>query len=303
MPNMPTTLHSTYTNTMRVPSPFHSPDTLQISKILISRHTFCESCITQSLQSSSLCPIDRLPISADEIKPAPKLVASLVNELMVLCPRGCKAEVERGSLVGHLNGRCELEAIVCECGEKCTRGELPEVFEAEKAEGREEEEWSREDRGCIHVYRQCNSCETNIQRLHWKVLPPHTLLFSLFVTSWLIRSDTPSILPESTIPLSTLHNPAPKLNCPSTSPNMSLFPPLMSARPPRLHLPHHPPLFPPFPPRHLSLHAPLPPPQHSPIPSFQPGKSASPGTRPRNRSSESGLEYPESGPRRSRNPV
>src|SRR2546423_655547 len=162
------------------------PTPCQSRKMLISRHTFCESCITQSMQSSSLCPIDRLPISADEIKPAPKLVASLVNELIVLCPRGCKAEVERGSLVGHLNGRCELEVIVCECGKKCTRGELREVFKAEKEEGGEDEESSKEDGGCIHVYRQCNSCETNIQRLQWKVLPPHTLLFSLFVSSSLL---------------------------------------------------------------------------------------------------------------------
>src|SRR5579859_4063729 len=124
-------------------------------------HTFCLSCITQSLQSSSLCPIDRLTISAEEIKPAPKIVAALVNELMVSCPRGCSAQVERASLKGHLSGRCDMEIITCGCGEKCTRGEQREVLDHHT----EEEQGTKDDSGCIHIYRQCKSCETNIQRL------------------------------------------------------------------------------------------------------------------------------------------
>lgn len=82
------------------------------------------------------------------------------------CPRGCAAEVERGSLRGHLSGRCDMEIITCECGEKCTRGEQREVLETSSSAGGE---GGKEEGECIHTYRQCKSCETNIQRLHWKV--------------------------------------------------------------------------------------------------------------------------------------
>ena len=96
---------------------------------------------------------------------------------MVGCPRGCAAQVERGSLKGHLSGRCDREIITCECGQECSRGEQREVLETIPAEQEEEENGAGLE-NCIHTYRQCKSCETNIQRLHWKVCIPLDIIAS-----------------------------------------------------------------------------------------------------------------------------
>ena len=134
------------------------------------RHIFCHSCITQALQSSSLCPIDRLPLSSDDIKPAPKIVASLVNELVVQCPHECGVDVERGCLDGHLKGSCDLETITCTCGESITRRDQRRVVETEQVEDRKETEI-----GCIHEWQRCDDCSAAFQRLDREVSPPKKL--------------------------------------------------------------------------------------------------------------------------------
>ena len=56
-------------------------------------------------------------------------MASLVNELVVRCPRECGVDVERGCLEGHLKGTCDLETITCACGESITRRDQRTVME------------------------------------------------------------------------------------------------------------------------------------------------------------------------------
>ncbi len=134
------------------------------------RHIFCCSCITQALQLSSLCPIDRLPLSSDDVNPAPKIVASLANELVVQCPRECGVDVERGCLEGHLKGSCDLETIACTCGESITRRDQRKVMETEQVEDGKETEI-----GCIHECQRCDDCPATFQRLDRKVSPPENL--------------------------------------------------------------------------------------------------------------------------------
>jgi len=127
------------------------------------RHTFCKQCITQALETAQSCPIDRQPLSSEDIRSAPKIVASLVNELLVGCPRGCGVDVERGCLQGHLKGDCDLEEIKCLCGETVTRREKRSVIETEQSDSSEDEH------ECIHEWRSCTSCGSKYQRLHLKV--------------------------------------------------------------------------------------------------------------------------------------
>ncbi|KAH9814903.1 hypothetical protein DFH28DRAFT_969753 [Melampsora americana] len=49
-------------------------------------HVFCRLCLIKSLELSSTCPIDRLPLSISIIQPAPKIIIKLVDELIVTCP-------------------------------------------------------------------------------------------------------------------------------------------------------------------------------------------------------------------------
>lgn len=103
------------------------------------------------------------------MKPAPKIVASLVNELIVSCPRGCGVDVERGCLKGHLKGTCELEILTCSCGESMTRRDLQHVRETERWEV--DDQVPQPNTGCIHEWQQCPHCSGSYQRLHKTVLP------------------------------------------------------------------------------------------------------------------------------------
>jgi hypothetical protein len=100
-------------------------------------------------------------------------VASLVNELVVRCPRECGVDVERGCLEGHLKGNCDLETIECACGESITRRDQRTVIETEQVEGHESNETNI---GCIHEWQHCTECTAPLQRLNRKAPPltgPH----------------------------------------------------------------------------------------------------------------------------------
>ena len=234
----------------------------------------------QALQSSSLCPIDRLPLSSDDIKPAPKIVASLVNELVVRCPRECGVDIERGCLKGHLKGTCHLEPITCSCGESITRRDQRRVMETEQVEDGKETEI-----GCIHEWQRCNDCTATFQRLNRNVSP---------LIRVLLIKGPPSSLSDPTITLSTLFNPPPKLNPPISLRNLSLLPNRLSSHTTRLSLHNPPSLLSPRPPRKMSLRPPRPSPKYSTHPSIYSRKSNSSPTRSRNRSSKSRLKHPKS---------
>jgi hypothetical protein len=150
MSDMSTTVHGASSDKVRVPPLLRCNPS----------HTFCLSCITQALQSSPLCPIDRLTLATGDISSAPKIVASLVDELIVCCPNGCGVDVERSCLDGHLKGRCDLEPVKCICDIPTTRRERNAVAENEHLEG---------DIGCIHEWRLCNDCKNQYQRVNWTV--------------------------------------------------------------------------------------------------------------------------------------
>lgn len=126
------------------------------------------------LQTSPVCPIDRSALVKEDITPAPKVVGSLVNELLVRCPRSCGVDVERASLDSHLKGRCELEQVPCVCGSEMTRRERRSVIEGEAIV---------EEEGvvvpCVHEWLACPDCPARFERRHRSVRTPTLRLLVL----------------------------------------------------------------------------------------------------------------------------
>ncbi|EKM51824.1 uncharacterized protein PHACADRAFT_127742 [Phanerochaete carnosa HHB-10118-sp] len=90
-------------------------------------HTFCEECITRALSVSSQCPIDRCPLTVDDLSPADPLIRNLVDELAVNCPQrhlGCPHITQRQLVESHLKDSCHFVEVQCAdgaCDRKVTR--------------------------------------------------------------------------------------------------------------------------------------------------------------------------------------
>ncbi|KAI8997458.1 hypothetical protein BDB01DRAFT_771213 [Pilobolus umbonatus] len=84
-------------------------------------HTFCQLCIYQALETSNLCPIDRINLCVDEFLPTAKIITNIVNELLVYCPKseeGCSYYGQRQFIQSHLNNDCEYITVPCQ-SEEC----------------------------------------------------------------------------------------------------------------------------------------------------------------------------------------
>ena len=101
-------------------------------------HTFCRECIVTALGVSKFCPIDRWPLTLDDLSPADPVVrnvrivivyvkmrsdspvnSKLVDELPVLCPNfdlGCLVSPQRQLLLSHLAESCPFTEVGCEDG-------------------------------------------------------------------------------------------------------------------------------------------------------------------------------------------
>lgn len=115
-------------------------------------HVFCRSCILGSLSHSSLCPIDRLPLSDDTITKAPKMVFNQLDSLKVKCPC-CSSRVSRSSLENHLEKYC-LDAFVRCPGyiEGC-----PQMVKRLDSE-----------RECLHFLVDCPDCSEEVEQIEMK---------------------------------------------------------------------------------------------------------------------------------------
>ncbi|KAH6914359.1 hypothetical protein BKA70DRAFT_663777 [Coprinopsis sp. MPI-PUGE-AT-0042] len=87
-------------------APFNDPITT-----VTCQHTFCRECILRALSHAPQCPVDRLPLSEDELAPTNSIVRSMVDELLVECvykQDGCSYQGERQQLPIHLKEQCLL---------------------------------------------------------------------------------------------------------------------------------------------------------------------------------------------------
>ncbi|ORY85590.1 hypothetical protein BCR37DRAFT_340514, partial [Protomyces lactucae-debilis] len=81
-------------------------------------HVFCARCISRALSDKLECPIDRTPMrrGMEDCSPAPRLLESLVDELLVYCPfkvHGCPVTVSRGLLKYHIRDACDYVLVPC----------------------------------------------------------------------------------------------------------------------------------------------------------------------------------------------
>ncbi|TFK23959.1 hypothetical protein FA15DRAFT_641849 [Coprinopsis marcescibilis] len=87
-------------------APFNDPATTTTCQ-----HTFCRDCITQALSHAPQCPVDRSPLSVQDLGPTSTIVQSMVDELLVECvykDEGCRYRGERQRLAAHLKDACKF---------------------------------------------------------------------------------------------------------------------------------------------------------------------------------------------------
>ncbi|XP_060592312.1 E3 ubiquitin-protein ligase NRDP1-like [Ruditapes philippinarum] len=96
-------------------------------------HAFCASCIQEWLTRQPTCPVDRNPITPNQLKPVPRILRNLLSRLHITCDNkeyGCTVVVKLDMLPNHLN-ECEFnpkKPVHCElgCGLVVPKDELKE---------------------------------------------------------------------------------------------------------------------------------------------------------------------------------
>ncbi|XP_074650058.1 E3 ubiquitin-protein ligase NRDP1-like [Tubulanus polymorphus] len=68
-------------------------------------HAFCAGCIREWLTRMPTCPVDRNPITSNQLKPAPRITRTLLSKLNISCDNcqfGCTSIVKLDMLQAHL---------------------------------------------------------------------------------------------------------------------------------------------------------------------------------------------------------
>jgi hypothetical protein len=126
-------------------------------------HIFCEDCIYEHLscgiQSASSCPKCRRHV--ESLKPVPRLLNQLLDELEADCPNkssGCVPSLKRYTVADHVNKYCEFEEV--RCPKSSCAGMIQRRFL---------------DKGCLHTHVECDVCsdlvmekdlEVNLLKFH-----------------------------------------------------------------------------------------------------------------------------------------
>ncbi|KAJ1304528.1 hypothetical protein OPQ81_005669 [Rhizoctonia solani] len=110
-------------------------------------HTFCRTCITQALDVSSQCPIDRGALAHSDLLPAPQLVRNMVEELIVQCPNaplGCTHTSQRQLISAHACTHTPVQCALPDCTEFVLKHHL--------------EDHKHPTEPCLHKLSECQSC-------------------------------------------------------------------------------------------------------------------------------------------------
>jgi len=71
-------------------------------------HIFCQMCITTALYTSRTCPVDRRPMTIEDLKPVHRVISNLLDDLQVRCINSqCEKSMKRYLLKYHLQ-ECEF---------------------------------------------------------------------------------------------------------------------------------------------------------------------------------------------------
>ena len=84
-------------------------------------HAFCGPCITEWLTRQPTCPVDRNPITPNQLKPVPRILRNLLCRLHITCENsgyGCQSVIKLDMLPAHL-AECEhnpKKPVHCDLG-------------------------------------------------------------------------------------------------------------------------------------------------------------------------------------------
>ncbi|CAG2109250.1 unnamed protein product [Medioppia subpectinata] len=79
------------------------------------RQTFCEDCITQWLQTNTICPYDRKPLTPGQVSPSPRAMANTLGRFRIRCDywdNGCRDVIKLDGLLQH-TGNCRYKYAPC----------------------------------------------------------------------------------------------------------------------------------------------------------------------------------------------
>ncbi|KAI1291877.1 E3 ubiquitin-protein ligase NRDP1 [Halotydeus destructor] len=99
----------------------------------VCEHAFCSECIKEWLNRQRTCPVDRQPVTCQQLKSAPRILRNLLARLNIACDNsmaGCTSIVKLDVLGSHCND-CEFnpkKPVPCEsgCGLVIPKDELAE---------------------------------------------------------------------------------------------------------------------------------------------------------------------------------
>eukprot|EP01097_Dermamoeba_algensis_P010225 TRINITY_DN7463_c0_g1_i1.p1 TRINITY_DN7463_c0_g1~~TRINITY_DN7463_c0_g1_i1.p1 ORF type:complete len:564 (+),score=88.85 TRINITY_DN7463_c0_g1_i1:44-1735(+) len=83
------------------------------------KHIFCNLCIRQCLVKQAVCPLDRLPLTQDQLTHVDDILLEMLDELEVYCSgkqKGCPWRGPRGNLAHHSLNSCQFQS--CEHADK-----------------------------------------------------------------------------------------------------------------------------------------------------------------------------------------
>ena len=108
-------------------------------------HIFCAECFESAThQSSETCPYCRSEIDDTKVRPAPRALTNMVDDLGVRCARwksGCNVVTTRGAAAVHAAKYCGFAKLRC-VAEDCQMVTLRKDI----------------DRGCRHGLVECHDC-------------------------------------------------------------------------------------------------------------------------------------------------
>ncbi|GAO49493.1 hypothetical protein SAICODRAFT_30892 [Saitoella complicata NRRL Y-17804] len=172
-------------------------------------HIFCTPCIESALSHSRTCPVDRAALTQSDLLPAPKIIANIVNELLVVCPNqseGCPNVLQRQLLGTHLEKECDYAWVLCpgaECDEMVLRKDLSG------------------DGECAHEMEMCEMCKRIIRdnEAHVSICPA-VEVSCRYCSTHIQRGDLDAHLSGCPEAVSTC--PAEDVGCPWTGPRREL---------------------------------------------------------------------------------
>ncbi|CAG2119053.1 unnamed protein product [Medioppia subpectinata] len=145
-------------------------------------HLFCRQCITEWLSVNRTCPIDRLYITARNLKAAPRVVRNLLGKLDIRCdfaPDGCQTVVALEALEKHVND-CYYnpkKRLCCQKG--CDKWMTREELKTHNCWNDIRKDMLRQEREIVDLKRWRNALFFAIALLLLYILCP-TLLFSFY---------------------------------------------------------------------------------------------------------------------------